>query len=138
MKKTVLSTLVLALLAAALHAARPHLQGLDETERAAIDTYIRHAGNRTSTFETRRILDLAGRGLSGADPAVVADFALAGADHVYDDFFKTYDETPLIYIDSSELNFAESERAVELLLEVIKKRPKRRVYLPQPQLSLFD
>lgn len=56
---------------------------------------------------------------------------------VYDDFFKTYEETPIIFVDSSELNFAESDRAVQLLLEAIKQPPRRRQHLPQPQLSLF-
>jgi deoxyadenosine/deoxycytidine kinase len=57
---------------------------------------------------------------------------------VYDDFFKNYDETPIIYVDSSELNFAESDRAVQVLIEGIKKRSTRRQHLPQPQLSLFE
>ncbi len=63
---------------------------------------------------------------------------LANLCRVYDDFFKTYDETPLIYVDSSELNFADNEQDVQLLLDVIKKRPSKRLHLPQPQLSLFD
>ncbi|MEN8149658.1 MAG: hypothetical protein ABFS86_07530, partial [Planctomycetota bacterium] len=47
-------------LAVALHEVRPHLAGLEETEQAAIDTFIRRAGPRTTAFETRRILGLAG------------------------------------------------------------------------------
>jgi len=85
-------------LAAALHTVRPHFDGLDETERAAIDTFIRHAGPRSSTFEIRRILTLSGKGLKAAPPVAIADFLIAGAAHVYQDFFAGFDDSELARI----------------------------------------
>jgi len=85
-------------LAVALHSARPNFQGLDDTERAAIDTFIRHAGPRSSKFEIRRILKMSGKGLKGAPPVAVADFLVKGADHVYQEFFGEFDDSELAAI----------------------------------------
>ncbi|MEN8150655.1 MAG: hypothetical protein ABFS86_12605, partial [Planctomycetota bacterium] len=71
--------------------------------QAAIDTFIRRAGPRTTAFETRRILGLAGRGLMLADAEVLADFAIAGADYVYDDFFKCFADSTLAEVSQAIL-----------------------------------
>ena len=58
---------------------------------------------------------------------------------VYDGFFKSYHETPVVSVDTTDLNFATSDRALDLILDVLHKRPSRRVFLPPPkQLGLFE
>lgn len=58
---------------------------------------------------------------------------------VYNDFFAGYSQTPLVSVDTSDLNFATSDEALDLILSVLRERPSRRIHLPQPaQGSLFD
>ena len=54
---------------------------------------------------------------------------------VYDELFTHYDQSPLVTVDTTDLNFATSEEAVERLLSVLHERPSRRVTLGQPPAS---
>jgi hypothetical protein len=85
-------------LAKVLLDVRPGLSGLDASELAAIDTFIRQAGPRTSTVEVRRICGLAGKGLKASEPKAVADFILASKESLYDDFFRNLDEVALVRV----------------------------------------
>jgi deoxyadenosine/deoxycytidine kinase len=57
--------------------------------------------------------------------------------HVYDDLFTGYEGSPLVSVDTTDLNFATSEEALRVILDVLHERPTRRVYLGGPAPSLF-
>jgi len=57
---------------------------------------------------------------------------------VYHDFFSEYRGSPVVSVDTSDLNFVASHDAVQLIMDTLERRPTRGVSLPAPQLSLFD
>lgn len=56
---------------------------------------------------------------------------------VYDRFFAQYDDTPLVSVDTSDLNFTTSPGAVQLIMDVLHNRPTSRMYLPARDPDLF-
>ncbi len=50
---------------------------------------------------------------------------------VYDRFFASYADTPLVVVDTTDLNFATSEAAVNSVLEVLQGHPSSHVLLPR-------
>lgn len=63
---------------------------------------------------------------------------LSNLSEVYRDFFKQYRQAPLVSIDTTDLNFATSDRAIDLVIRVLHERPTSRVFLPSGAPSLFD
>jgi deoxyadenosine/deoxycytidine kinase len=60
-----------------------------------------------------------------------ADY-LAGLCRVYEALFAHYDAAPLVSVDTTDLNFATSDDAVEQLIALLHERPMRRTVLGGP------
>jgi len=58
---------------------------------------------------------------------------------MYDSFFRSYNATPVVSVDTTDLNFATGDEALDLIVKVLHERPSKRVFLPEPpQMGLFD
>jgi hypothetical protein len=60
-----------------------------------VDSFCRFSSPAASPYEVRRLCGLVGRAIRGADPERIADFVIAASDHLYDDFFRTFEERAL-------------------------------------------
>jgi len=58
------------------------------------------------------------------DPTHIADLSRA-----YEDLFERYDDSPLVSVDTTDLDFATSDAAVEQLAAILHERPARRIRL---------
>ncbi|MBN1944357.1 MAG: deoxynucleoside kinase [Bradymonadales bacterium] len=63
---------------------------------------------------------------------------IANLCEVYQEFFKQYRQAPLASIDTTDLNFATSDRAIDLVIRLLHERPTDRVYLPTGAPALFE
>lgn len=54
---------------------------------------------------------------------------------VYEELFAHYDASPLVSVDTTDLNFATSDAALERMLQVLHERPARRMHLSSFELS---
>ncbi|MCA9562376.1 MAG: deoxynucleoside kinase [Myxococcales bacterium] len=61
--------------------------------------------------------------------------SLSGA---YEDFFRTFRACPVVSVDTTDLNFATSDSAVQLIVDTLHRRPTTPLRLPADQLSLFE
>ena len=52
---------------------------------------------------------------------------------VYEGFFASYAETPLVVVDTTDMNFATSDAAVDAVLDVLQGHPSSHVRLPRPR-----
>ena len=57
---------------------------------------------------------------------------LANLCDVYEGFFASYADTPLVVVDTSDMNFATSDAAVDSVLSVLQDHPSSHVRLPRP------
>ena len=63
---------------------------------------------------------------------------MANLCRVYETFFSSYQDSPVVSVDTTDLNFVASDEAVQLIMSTLERRPTRGLALPAPQLSLFD
>jgi len=58
---------------------------------------------------------------------------LAQLSEVYGNYFREYDETPLLTVDTTEFNFAEDNEALDILLaSILRMNDQKRAYLERP------
>jgi len=98
----------------AAQAARPDLVVLLRADTPSLLARIRARGNRYEAAFPQDYLE-----------------RVAGA---YDEFFRSYDESPLLVVETGGLDYARDELDVDALVrEIAKTREERRVFVAEPE-----
>jgi len=87
---------------------------------APLDTILERIARRGRPYE------------ADMDPKYMADLCKA-----YDDLFAAYDDSPLVSVDTTDLDFATSDEAVDKMLRILHERPAQRVHIGGRAPTLF-